>query len=194
MVIVLPIKLRTSLMKVGTSMKLLASLTIAGAVAFGAASHATSNTPFEREQISCIANNIYWEARNQNTKGMIAVGLVTMNRVNDNRYPDTPCEVVHQGPTRPSWKNKNISYPVKNRCQFSWYCDGKAEVVPQADFEVYEIARMIAFKVYYANSRWDFTDGATHYHADYVRPAWASSKTKTITIGNHIFYRWEKSE
>ena len=53
---------------------------------------------------------------------------------------------------------------------------------------------MIAFKVYYANSRWDFTDGATHYHADYVKPAWASSKTKTITVGNHIFYRWEKSE
>jgi len=191
MVIVLPIKLRTSLMKVGTSMKLLASLTIAGAVAFGAASHADQ---FDQKQITCIADNIYWEARNQNPKGMIAVGLVTMNRVADPRYPNTACEVVHQGPTRPSWKNRSISYPVKNRCQFSWYCDGKAEKVPAADKDVFEIARMIAFKVYHASSRWDFTNGATHYHADYVTPSWAATKTKTITVGNHIFYRWEKSE
>ena len=38
----------------------------------------------------------------------------------------------------------------------------------------------------------DITDGATHYHADYVKPAWAKTKTKTIEIGDHIFYRWEK--
>ena len=38
----------------------------------------------------------------------------------------------------------------------------------------------------------DITDGATHYHADYVSPAWKKSKTKTTEIGDHIFYRWEK--
>jgi len=38
----------------------------------------------------------------------------------------------------------------------------------------------------------DITDGATHYHADYVSPAWRKSKTKTVEIGDHIFYRWEK--
>jgi len=38
----------------------------------------------------------------------------------------------------------------------------------------------------------DVTDGATHYHADYVEPAWAKTKTKTIEIEDHIFYRWEK--
>ena len=38
----------------------------------------------------------------------------------------------------------------------------------------------------------DITDGATHYHADYVQPAWRKSKTKTVEIGDHIFYRWEK--
>lgn len=179
-------------MKAGTSMKVLAALTLVGAVAFGTASYATES--YDQKQISCMSDNIYWEARNQNTKGMIAVALVTINRVYDSRYPNTPCEVVHQGPTRPSWKNKLVSYPVKNRCQFSWYCDGKAERVPEADKDVYAIAQMIAFKVYHAQSHWDFTKGATHYHADYVTPSWAATKTKTITIGNHIFYRWEKSE
>ena len=37
----------------------------------------------------------------------------------------------------------------------------------------------------------DITEGATHYHADYVEPAWAKTKTKTIEIEDHIFYRWE---
>ena len=114
-------------MKAGTSMKVLAAITLVGAVAFGAASHATES--HDQKQIACIADNIYWEARNQNPKGMIAVGLVTINRVFDTRYPNTACEVVHQGPTRPSWKNHKISYPVKNRCQFSWYCDGKADTI-----------------------------------------------------------------
>ena len=38
----------------------------------------------------------------------------------------------------------------------------------------------------------DITDGATHYHADYVSPSWAKTKTRTTEIGDHIFYRWEK--
>ena len=37
----------------------------------------------------------------------------------------------------------------------------------------------------------DITDGATHYHADYVQPSWAKSKTRTVEIEDHIFYRWD---
>ena len=37
----------------------------------------------------------------------------------------------------------------------------------------------------------DITEGATHYHATYVRPDWARTKTKTARIGRHIFYRWK---
>jgi len=35
----------------------------------------------------------------------------------------------------------------------------------------------------------NYTDGADHYHADYVDPYWASSMTKTVKIGKHIFYK-----
>ena len=38
----------------------------------------------------------------------------------------------------------------------------------------------------------DITEGATHYHADYVLPDWAATKRKTIEIEDHIFYRWGK--
>ena len=57
------------------------------------------------EQITCLADNIYWEARNQPVRGMFAVAFVVDNRVSDTRYPNTYCEVIQQGPTRPSWKD-----------------------------------------------------------------------------------------
>lgn len=161
---------------------------ITGKSALGAEAAVLHSAQSEQK---CLADNIYWEARNQQGKGMVAVAMVSRNRVNDNRYPHSYCEVVEQGPTKPSWKDENVFIPVRHRCQFSWFCDGKSDVIPTADFEVYEFARTIAFKIYHGHLP-DITSGATHYHADYVMPEWASSKTQTIVIDNHIFYRWEK--
>ena len=144
------------------------------------------------EQVNCLAHNIYWEARNQPTKGMIAVALVTRNRVFDDRYPDTYCGVVEQGPVRESWKKNGTYYPIRHRCQFSWYCDGKSDTIPTVDLDVYELARIISFKVISNSPMRDFTKGATHYHATYVHPEWAETKTKTVRVKDHIFYRWEK--
>jgi spore germination cell wall hydrolase CwlJ-like protein len=143
------------------------------------------------DEVRCMAENMYWESRNQTFHGLIAVGQVVMNRVEDSRFPNTICEVIHQGPTKRSWKNPLVSYPVRDRCQFSWYCDGKSDDIPEYDFEMYEFIRSLALKVS-QNYFKDMTDGATHYHAYYVTPEWASSKTHTIKIDDHIFYRWEK--
>ena len=69
---------------------------------------------------------MYHEARNQGTAGALAVTGVVLNRVNDNRYPDTICEVVEQG--HPSiMERPKIGYLSKIECQFSWYCDGKSD-------------------------------------------------------------------
>mgnify|MGYP006251869589 CR=1 FL=1 len=144
-------------------------------------------------QITCLADNIYWEARNQPVKGMIAVGLVTENRVEDDRYPDTYCEVVEQGPVRESWKQNGVYYPIKHRCQFSWYCDGKADTISKYDTEIFDKIYNLSRIILNPNIiLLDITDGATHYHADYVFPEWRKTKTKTVEIGDHIFYRWEK--
>ena len=132
----------------------------------------------------CLALNIYHEARDQPLIGQVAVAQVTMNRVYDDRYPDTVCEVVQQGPTY-SWTE---DFPVRHRCQFSWYCDGKSDT-PKND-EAYSQAMMIAHGVYYGNLD-DFVNGATHYHATYVYPEWAETKTRVVQIDDHIFYRWE---
>jgi spore germination cell wall hydrolase CwlJ-like protein len=149
-------------------------------------------------EIKCLADNIYWEARNQSRLGMIAVGRVVVNRVRSRNYPSTVCGVILQGPTRESWKtrqhadlddNERIFHPVRNRCQFSWYCDGRSDTVRQNENDIFTMAWHVASAIILDN-RWDgFINGATHYHADYVSPKWSSSLTRISQIDNHIFYR-----
>ena len=138
----------------------------------------------------CLALNTYHEAKNQSMVGQVATAQVVMNRVEDDRFPSTVCEVVKQGPTRPSWEDPEKEYPIKHRCQFSWYCDGKDDT-PKNE-KAWRKAQDVAFLVYYNKIQLDVTEGATHYHATYVRPSWAKTKKRTTRIEKHIFYRWEK--
>ena len=144
-------------------------------------------------EIKCLADNMYFEARNQGLAGLLAVMNVVMNRVSDSRYPDTICEDTKQGPTKLSWKGTGEEIPVRNRCQFSWYCDGKSDKV--TDKSSYENIYNFSYGVLNLTIPYlDITEGATHYHADYILPAWAAAKTKTVEIEDHIFYRWEKEK
>ena len=155
---------------------------------------------FDVKEARCLAENIYHEARDQGTAGWLAVAAVTLNRVTDDRFPNTICGVVFQAETIESWTTKSkkdipdaerIFYPVRHRCQFSWYCDGKSDDINQITIymEILSLTRLLLTS---QMMMFDITDGATFYHADYVTPSWAKSKTKTIEIGDHIFYRWRK--
>ena len=138
--------------------------------------------------IMCLALNIYYEARSEPLAGKIAVAEVVLNRVIDTRYPNTICEVVKQGPT---YKYKpNI--PIRNRCQFSWYCDGKSD--KPTNKKAFDNAKTVAKWVATRNTKnlINLVEGATHYHATYVMPEWASTKTFIVRINKHIFYKWEK--
>ena len=82
----------------------------------------------------------------------------------------------------------NPNIPIKNQCQFSWYCDGKSDKARQK--KSWELGLRVANGVYYGNID-DFVEGATHYHAHYVQPSWAETKTYITRIDDHIFYRWD---
>ena len=72
-----------------------------------------------QDQAKCLADNMYFEARNQAWRGIIAVGMVTLNRVSDKRFPEILCEVVKQGPTSKWWfKTKGKIVPIRHKCQF----------------------------------------------------------------------------
>lgn len=130
----------------------------------------------------CLALNIYHEARGEPLAGQLAVGLSTMNRVADKRYPDTICDVVYQAKYH-AWDLEN---PILNRCQYSWYCDGLSDT-PQDGKAMLESA--ILAQNIIAGRIPDLTEGATHYHATYVHPYWAEEMTALVQIGEHIFYR-----
>ncbi|MEK9700053.1 MAG: cell wall hydrolase, partial [Candidatus Poseidoniales archaeon] len=76
----------------------------------------------------CLQKNAYFEARNQSDAGMMAVTHVVLNRVHSDRFPNTVCEVVEQGHMSKWWKdNHDRDVPVRNKCQFSWFCDGLSD-------------------------------------------------------------------
>ena len=134
-----------------------------------------------KREVRCLALNIYHEARNESTAGQIAVAQTTLNRVKSVNFPDTVCSVVYQGM---HVGNK----PVRDGCQFSWYCDGADDHPrnPRAYLKSKGIAEWILF-----TERWipDITDGSLWYHANYVKPLWSNKRSKTLTIDSHIFYK-----
>ena len=147
--------------------------------------------PFILHEATCLAKNMYYEARNQGTAGRLAVSNVVFNRVRDTRFPNTVCEVVEQGPVRESWKKNGVMHPVRHKCQFSWFCDGKSD--EPKNMKEYE--EILDFSLTMLSNNYiliDITDGALFYHADYVKPSWAKTKHRTTEIGDHIFYTWDK--
>ena len=103
--------------------------------------------------LDCLARNIYWEARSESFEGMVAVAQVTLNRVKHKSFPDSICGVVYQGPTRPSWKDGTVYHPVKHRCQFSWYCDGKPDDITTVNMSIFDQCYEVAKKVLIDNFR-----------------------------------------
>ena len=130
------------------------------------------------KHIECMATAIYFESRNEPLVGQLAVGLVVKNRAESNLFPKDICSVVYEGPHDSKGK------PIKNRCQFSWYCDGQPE--KNIDKVAWERASFLA-KATLMGRIFDFTDGALFFHSVSVTPNW---KLKKIgIIGNHIFYK-----
>ena len=139
-------------------------------------------TAEEDPQAWCLAQNIYYETRGSSLADMAATADVVLNRVQDTRYPDTICRVIQQGEQD---ANGNM---IRNRCQFSWYCDGKSDWPTDTDSWV-KAQELALSMILYGKYR-GITEGATHYHAHYVNPRWARSFDLIGTIGDHKFYRW----
>ena len=91
------------------------------------------------------------------------------------RFPASVCGVVYEGSTR------------QTGCQFTFTCDGSLIASPMrpAGGAAYKIAEAALSGAVYAPVGY-----ATHYHADYVVPYWASTLAKNAVVGAHIFYRW----
>ena len=159
----------------------------------------TTSADEESPEFICLVENIYFESKGESMRGKIAVGVVTLNRLKDSRYPKTICEVVKQGPVRESWKTRQDSTlaadqrlynPIRHRCQFSWWCDGYKERIK---YDENWIDSVRAAKSALTGKYDDLVGEATHYHAVYVTPEWANRLKFIVQIDNHKFYEYPKT-
>jgi hypothetical protein len=125
--------------------------------------------------LHCMATAIYFEARGETELGQRAVAQVILNRVNDHRYPDSVCDVIYQNR---HWRN---------RCQFSFACDGKPERI--RDQRSWALAMTVAEDAIVNDHYVDVVGGSTHYHATYVNPRWSRALRRIQRIGTHVFYK-----
>jgi len=146
---------------------------------------------YSNRDIECLAKNIYFEAGVESTAGKLAVANVTLNRTISKKYPNSVCEVVKEGKHRYNAKIEEW-VPLRDMCQFSWYCDGRGDDPnPGRTWEdAKDLASLVMHK-YQKRIVIDITDGATHYHANWMEsfPSWSYQHKKVASIDRHIFYK-----
>jgi len=136
---------------------------------------AKSSGETQARALECLTSAIYYEAAQEPTDGQRAVAQVVLNRVRHPAFPNSVCGVVFEGSTR------------STGCQFTFTCDGSMARAPVP--ALWNRARQVA-QAALNGSVYAPAGLATHYHANYVVPYWASSLVKTAVEGAHIFYRW----
>lgn len=133
----------------------------------------TESSDSSKSDLYWMAMNIYYEAGNQPLIGKIAVGVVTLNRLKDKRFP------------------KNIRDVVTEPQQFSWYNTKTASTPPTNNSrwrESYDVAKLLLTKAI-GTDIMKLLEGATHFHAIDVKPPWVNKVQRVAQIEGHVFYR-----
>jgi len=123
----------------------------------------------------CLSEVMYYEARGEGEEGQKAVAEVVFHRMNTGNYGHSICAVVYEG--------TNLAI-----CQFSFACNGArdARKSPQPWRAAQALAARILTGEEHLNNA---TGGAVNFHTAAVQPGWSAEYTRTVQIGNHIFYR-----
>lgn len=116
------------------------------------------------EGLLWLTLNVYHEARSEPQIAQVAVALVTLNRASEKHLQVK--EVIQQ-PHQFSWTNQKDSYLPDD---------------PKAFLNCLQ-------SVYLALQTQDFTQGATHYHLDSIKPYWIADYTFLDQYGSHKFYK-----
>ena len=152
-------------------MLILATLTACAQVAPMEAT--LSSSGYTSDDLNCLSEALYFEARGTNYEGERAVGEVVLNRASDTRFPATVCGVIDQR--------------YNGSCQFSYRCDS----IPNDQFhEPVELAKMRSIALELLTRREeDITNGALFFHAASMEPGWFNTLSKRGQFGGNIFYR-----
>ena len=127
---------------------------------------------FDKE-VRCLQKNIFFESRDQPLLGQLMVALVTIERKNNVRYPDTICDVVYQ------------------KKQFSWTNERGRKTKPNLsnsiEKDAWETAGLVAkFSMMLDNGKPVLN--VTHYHTTEIHPKWANHLKELYVVADHVFY------
>ena len=132
------------------------------------------------DDLKCMAENIYYEAGNQSYVGKLAVGQVVLNRVKTPGYPNTVCKVIYEG-------SQSAHTSI---CQFSWLCEADRKAINKSSEYWKQSLKAASELLSKRGMVLDITEGATNYHADYIKdPPWSKQLHFVAQIDQHIFYR-----
>jgi spore germination cell wall hydrolase CwlJ-like protein len=123
----------------------------------------------------CLANAVYFEARDEPIRAQIGVAQVVLNRALSPYFPNNVCDVVYQNAHR------------RLACQFTFACDGKRDVVTEPD--AWERATRIAADMLDGKLWMPEVAKSTHYHDDWAHPNWVREMRRLDKQGGLIFYR-----
>lgn len=127
----------------------------------------------DRQQ-ECLANAIYFGARDEGTRAQQAVAQVMLNRVLSPDYPNNICGVVYQRADR-------------SHCQFDFMCVHKRRVV--RDEEAWSRAIAVARDATNGRFYLDEIADSTHFRRGSDKSGWASEMKRVGRIGSLTFYR-----
>ena len=121
------------------------------------------------DEMRCLAGAVYFESRGEPLAGQLAVAQVVINRSESSRFPSSYCGVVYQ------------------RAQFSFVRGGSMPRIKTGS-AAWDRAKKIARIAH--QGLWESeAQDSLYFHATYVKPRWASKKTRRAAINTHIFYR-----
>jgi hypothetical protein len=137
--------------------------------------HFKGNALDQQRAEACLTTAIFYEAGAETTHGQMAVAQVILNRMRHPAFPKSICGVVFQGSER------------QTGCQFSFTCDGAMARAPSP--AGWGRASAVAHAML-SGTVYPPVGIATHYHTDWVIPAWSAKLDKVRAEGTHLFFRW----
>jgi spore germination cell wall hydrolase CwlJ-like protein len=123
------------------------------------------NSILDPEQVNCLSQVIFHEARNQSQLGQRAVGTVVLNRAK--QANKSICEITN---------SKNQFAPSK-------------EIKDQQSWNISYTLAQYLMSEYHSKNFFDVTYGSTYFHTGKVRPVWSKKMEYVTQIEDHLFYR-----
>ena len=132
---------------------------------------ASITKPKHHNELKCLSDMIYHEARGESESGQLAVAIVTINRAKSGKYPANLCNVIYQK-GQYTWTRRGVD--INNKSVYNKISELGKEI-----YQDYHINDKLPNNLKYLESALFFSKGG-----------FKDKSLKFLAkIGNHKFYK-----